>query len=402
MSERLAVSAHGDSGDERSAGELALGSLLDAASAMHPDHLAGTVRRAADGVGLHDATIYVVDKRQVVLTPLPEFGGVPLPIDTTPAGRCFRDTAVVAERDGDRIELWFPVMSGASRVGVLGTTTDRDDAVRRDRGRQLAVVAGGLLDIGSNHGDNLVNAGRTKPMSLAAEIRWALVPPLTFRTDDVVIAGFLEPAYDIAGDTFDYAVNDQGVHLAIIDAVGHGMEASRIANLALLSYRHSRRLGLALDETYLAMDAAIATAFDRSAYATAQLATFDLRDGRLRWINAGHPPPLLFRPGRDAVEITGDPITPVGLGTFPGDVHEVALEAGDVVALYTDGITEARSPDGTRFGVDRLGSLMRQGIDERIDPPELVRQVVHRVVEHERGQVTDDATLLILEWLLPG
>lgn len=383
---------------DRSIGELALGSLLDESSTMRPDEVSGAIARKAAMVGLADATLLFVDKRQVVLLSLPGEDGPEVDIDSTDAGRCFREMQIVAVDEGTTTWLWFPLVDGTHRVGVLGGRVAVDDPLVRARGLQLAELAGELFVAKSSYGDHLVNAHRAEEMTLAAEIRWSLVPPLTFLSPEVSVAGYLEPAYDLAGDTFDYAVNANTVHTAIFDAVGHGMEASRIANMALLSYRHSRRRGLGMVDTYFAMDALIRESFDQSAYVTAQLATLDLPDGALRWISAGHPPPLRVRAGEACHELTGPPTLPAGIGGDDPTIHEVALRPGDVVAFHSDGIADARSNTDELFGVDRLGAMLAEGITNGVALPELVRQIAHAVVEHQGGEVVDDATIVLLGW----
>jgi serine phosphatase RsbU (regulator of sigma subunit) len=76
-------------------------------------------------------------------------------------------------------------------------------------------------------------------MSLAAEMQWQLLPPLTLVTPRVVIAGLLEPAYEVAGDAFDYALNGDTAHLAVIDPVGHDLAATVLAAVTVGGYRHS-------------------------------------------------------------------------------------------------------------------------------------------------------------------
>ena len=367
---------------------------------MRPDELPGAVREKAAIVGLDDVSLLIVDKRQLVLSPLPEIDGTVLEIDGTDAGRCFRESVVVSVVEDDRVRHWFPVLDGTSRIGVLGGLARPDDSLAAVRGAQLAQLAAELLVSKAGYGDHIVNAGRRRELSLAAEIRWSLVPPLTFLSPDVSIAGFLEPAYDLAGDTFDYAVNANTVHTAIFDAVGHGIEASRIANMALLSYRHARRRGLGLLETYAEMGNAIEASFERSAYATAQLAQLDLPDGSFRWINAGHPPPVLVRRGEPARELTGRPVPPAGIGDETPEIHEVGLQPGDVALFYSDGITEARSDDDTMFGLDEMVRMLDDALAAGTNPPEIVRQIVHAAVEHQGGEAVDDATVLLLGWRL--
>lgn len=74
-------------------------------------------------------------------------------------------------------------------------------------------------------------------------MQWDLLPPLVLRTPNVAIAGMLEPAYDVGGDCFDYALNDRVLSISVMDAMGHGVGAALISALAVGSYRHDRREG---------------------------------------------------------------------------------------------------------------------------------------------------------------
>ena len=132
-------------------------------------------------------------------------------------------------------------------------------------------------------------------MGVAAEIQWALLPPLTMSCPQVELAGILEPAYQVAGDSFDYALNDDNLHVAMIDAMGHGLDAATMATVAIGAYRHARRADVGLAEMYAFMDKAIAEQFGPDHFVTAQMMCLDIATGRLRWVNAGHPAPLLIR-----------------------------------------------------------------------------------------------------------
>jgi hypothetical protein len=86
-------------------------------------------------------------------------------------------------------------------------------------------------------------------MTIASELVWALPPPLVFATHGLALAAMLEPCYDNGGDALDYAVNDRMLHVAVF-AMGHGLAAAGVAAFALSAYRHSRRSGSGLLETY--------------------------------------------------------------------------------------------------------------------------------------------------------
>ncbi|HEX7166275.1 MAG TPA: PP2C family protein-serine/threonine phosphatase [Acidimicrobiales bacterium] len=379
-----------------SVGEEMLGELLEESHWLHPDAIPDVVRRHGASVGLRDVHLYLVDKEQRLLMPFPSDAAVPLDINSTLAGRSFRRVeVVVAER-----VVWFPLLDGAHRIGVMSAEVDTPDDVVIVRGRRLAALVAHLLITKQPYGDAIVIAQRREEMKLAAELRWAVLPPLTFASPDVAVSGFLEPAYDVAGDAFDYAVNGETLHLAVFDAMGHGLAASRLANLAMVSYRNSRRRGSSLEETYRAMDEIVFSEEGPDAFVTAQLVTLDIPSGLLRWINAGHPHPILLRSAATGTTLTGTTVLPVGLRSMEGEVGEMHLQPDDTLLFHSDGVTEARSPGGEEFGRDRLADMLVRAASSGEHLAEIVRRLTHAVLDHQQGHLVDDATLLLVHW--PG
>jgi hypothetical protein len=386
--------------------EGVLRSLLAASHRLPPDKVAATVASHIDAAGMAESVLCLVDLDQRLLIPLAADGEgsqPPVDIETSDAGRAFRTERIVAvpQGDGAGTRLWVPLMDGAERLGVLGAVVEVDGDEARSRLSALASVAAGMVVSKSAYGDNLVMARRLRDMDLAAELRWSNLPPLTFTNDRVAISGLLEPAYEIAGDAFDYAVNGDLAHVAIIDAMGHGLEASRMANLALAGYRHSRRRGLDLLATFKAIDEVVADQFGPERYVTGQLAQLDLSSGRLKWVNAGHPRPLLFRDGHVVGDLAGETSLPLGLGDVPAETAQVSLEPDDLVLFMTDGVLEARSPQGQLFGRARLEGLLTEAVATGEVPSEIMRKLCHSVLDHQRGRLQDDATLLLVIWKGP-
>jgi hypothetical protein len=128
------------------------------------------------------------------------------------------------------------------------------------------------------------------------------------------------------------------------------------------------------------------------------LAELDLVSGRLRYIAAGHPYPLLMRDGRVVKSLTGGRRSLFGLPTANMSVAEEFLEPGDWLTLYTDGITKARDEAGNLFGEERLVDFLRREAASSHPPPETVRRLVHAVMRHQRGVLQDDATILLARW----
>jgi serine phosphatase RsbU (regulator of sigma subunit) len=266
----------------------------------------------------------------------------------------------------------------------------------------VASLLAELVVTRSLYSDTIERLRRREPMQLAAEMLRAQLPPLTFSTGHLMISGVLEPCYDVGGDAFDYAVNGDVAHLALFDAAGHGssggMRAVMLASLALASYRNARRAGMDLTATYHHIDAAVRD-HDRYGMITAVLAELDQRTGILRVISAGHPSGIVIRQGRVVKVLPTPTALPVTLGDQRAPVVvEEALEPGDRLLLYTDGITEARSPTGEQFGIDRLIDFAVKAVADQLPPPETARRLVHAILHYQDDKLQDDATVLLAEW----
>jgi len=374
--------------------------LIRRSTRLGPDDLARVVAEESRRGGFHDASVLLVDLEQRDLIPLPpvldDLG--PQDVDTSVAGRAFQLERPVAVRSGDVFGIWMPLVDGSERLGVLYLRSPAVSDEVLDRCKELAGVVAELIVSKAQYGDALAVARRKQDMTLAAEMRWAMLPPLTFTGEAVGIACLLEPAYDVAGDAFDYAVNDGVLHLAVMDAMGHGLEASQMANLATSAYRLARRRGMDLLATYRLMDDSVREQFGDASFVTAQLATLDTRTGTLHWLNAGHPQPMLLRGGRVAFELHCPPSLPLGLGDVPSSVARVDLEPGDAALFITDGIIEANSPGGEQFGRDRLVDLTRRAFADRQTLAETVRRLARAVRAHREGPLADDATILFVDW----
>ncbi len=374
--------------------------LIRASTRLAPGDLGRLVANETRRAGLFDVTIFLVDLEQIRLSPLsPTHGFTDIDLDTTIAGRAYQlERPFVVPSGQAGVGVWVPLIDGAERLGVLylSSSAVSDELLRRFE--DLAGEVSELIVSKSQYGDALVLARRHQPMTLAAELRWAMLPPTTFSAERVGLACVLEPAYEVAGDAFDYAFDDGILHLAVMDAMGHGLEASRLANLAIAAYRNARRRGLDLPGTYRLVDDALHDQFGDEHFVTAQMATLDTGTGVLRWVDAGHPRPLLLRGHRVAFELRCEATVPMGMGGVDPVVTEVALEPNDAVLFFTDGIVEAGSPGGERFGADRLIDLTRRALADRQTLSETVRRLVRAVRAHREGPLADDATILCVDW----
>ncbi len=373
------------------------------------DDVARVLAENAAAIGVESLVVYLVDYEQTDLVPVPGPHTIDrsvLRIEGTLGGRAFSQLNVQdVEADvPDRRRLWLPLLDGTERLGVLelvvpGKPDGVEPAVLAACERYAHLAAQLVLAKGL-YGDLFEKVRRRKPMSVAAELQWKLLPPLVFATDGLVLAGVVEPAYDVGGDSFDYAVNGSAAHFAVFDAMGHGLGAAVAAAVAVSAYRNARRRTLDLAGIYATVDAAVAAEYGGDRYVTALLARLDLSSGVLSWLSAGHPPPLLLREGRLVKTLDLPASTPLGwqLTDDPPQVGSEQLQPGDRVLLYTDGLTEARTAEGEFFTTERLARFLERQSAAGLPTPETLRRLRHAVLEYQAGALQDDATALLVEW----
>ncbi|MFD5315899.1 PP2C family protein-serine/threonine phosphatase [Streptomyces sp. NPDC127098] len=383
-------------------GERLLGRLLDRARLMPPQLVAPLVAEEVATIGGRDVSILLQDYAQELLVPLPGRNlrvPQPEPVDGSAAGRAFLRAEVVEVAQADGVRMYLPLLDGSDEVGVMVLTLDTVGDDHRRLLRRLAGLVADMLVTKGAYTDQFFLARRREPMSVSAEIQWGLLPPLSMSVRQVEVAGILEPAYRAAGDSFDYALNDNILHIAVIDAMGHDLDAAAMATVAIGAYRHARRVFISLAEKYAFMDDAISRQFGPDHFVTAQLMHVNVATGAMELVNAGHPAPLLIRDGRVVAQLESATTLPVGFGGEVPKVREHMLEPGDRVLCYTDGIIEERLCDGAPFGEERLIDCVdRLGVEPTEGARAYLRRLSHTLRREREGHTSDDATLFMVQW----
>ncbi|GAC1330004.1 MAG: PP2C family protein-serine/threonine phosphatase [Mycobacteriales bacterium] len=378
--------------------------VLHALRGSTPDDLAGLLQQAAAPLGGHDVVLYLIDFGQEVLQAVPGRAGIAEPVileedvATTMAGRVFLTGRPVTAERGDAVRIWVPVVEQADRTGVLALTVPVASPAVLEDATNLGMFAGLLIASAARYTDLLHVRRRARSMSLAANIQWDLLPPLTLQCPSAAVSGLLQPAYQVAGDGFDHALNGDRLDLAVFDGMGHGIASSTLTGLAIGSYRHARREGSDVPSMHATVDQTLTEQFEGESFATGVIARLHLPTGRLMWTNAGHPLPLLLRDRKVVGELACEPSMPFGLGGGCGQIATEALQPGDQVLFFTDGVVEARTSTGEEFGVARLSDLLEREASSGFTPEEVLRRLVRSVLEHQGGALRDDATLVLLCW----
>jgi hypothetical protein len=388
--------------------------LLRQSHLMPPGTVAAALAEAARPLGVTGAEVYLADLQQRQLVPLAAGDGQSpgvLRIDSTLAGRAYQTLTIQSARAEAGRQLWIPLVDGTERLGVLALAVADGSEASLDHCRTLASLTGVMIAAKNSYSDSYAHLQRAREMALQAELVWAFLPPRTFATSRVLVCASLEPAYEIGGDAFDYALLGDHLHVSVFDALGHDLTAGLLASVGLASCRSTRRVGGSLASIAAKADHAIAAQFGNHRFVTALLCDLDLATGLLSWIPCGHPPPLLIRGNRRVKELDRRPRLPLGLtgldqgrdggmydGQDPALLCTEKLEPGDRVLLYTDGVTEGRAADGTPFGVERLADFIIRHSAAGLPAPETMRRLKRAILEYQHGRLRDDATTVLLEW----
>ena len=405
-----------------------LGSLLDAAEAASPvEAVEAVTRELGLALGATKVSFLVADlsgralvrlahvrlrdpEGALLSTPLGdderravEESATVLPFDGGPAEEAVRtqEVQVVSLAPGSPESgpgSWLvlaPVTERGEVIGLLELTLpDRPQAASLGEVARLAHVLAFVVIANRRHTDLYEWGQRTRPLTLSAEIQHRLLPgPQTCEAGSFTLAGWLEPASDIAGDTFDFNLARDVLHLSLTDAMGHGVAAALAATLCVGSLRNARSNGASLLEQVALTNQALVEHAAKSGledFVTGLIGRLDLRTGSMELVNAGHIVPYLAR-GKQLTRV--DLYVDLPLGLFGGASYRssrVDLEPGDRVVLLTDGMLERNA---VNVDIPRAITETRS-----LHPREAVRALADRVLEATGDALSDDATVLCLDW----
>ena len=384
---------------------LNLNALLAAVEAAPPvaavDVLAGAL---AEAIGAREVSFLIADFSGQSLIRLGHSGGKGalrlqgretaerVPLAGTPQGRALaaQVVEVIAEDRGAR--LFAPVTSRGEAVGVLELGLENFPLEQTVADVALAAHFLAYVVIANRRYTDLFEWGqRSVPLSLAAEIQHRLLPgAFTCEAGQFTLAAWLQPAGEIGGDTFDFSLERDALHVSLTDAMGHTMDAALLATVLVGGLRNARRRGVELAKQAQLANDALAEQAGESQFVTGLLVRIDLARALAGIVNAGHPPPLRLRSGQvERVHLEAD--RPFGLqagGSYR--VQTLQLEVGDRLMFVTDGMLERDAADMNMAAILTEGSTMHAR--------EAVQHLTQAVLQASGGRLRDDATALCLDW----
>jgi len=234
-------------------------------------------------------------------------------------------------------------------------------------------------------------------LEVAREIQLAMLPTGTYTAGDAEICGVTRPANTVGGDFYDVLpLADGRVIITLGDVAGKGSPAALLMALLLAVLRTLVDENLEPCALVARLNTQICRHSPGSRFITLFYAIYTPATGALTYVNAGQNPPLLRRTDGTIERLNG---TGIALGMFEGSTYEAVetvVRSGDILVLYSDGVTEAENPAGQPFeesGLDRV--VAAHGLET---PAELAPAILRAVEAHARdSRFADDLTVLILK-----
>ena len=354
----------------------------------------------------------------------------------------WEDVSVPSDHAGQTLRdvgssLVIPIASNGHLQGLISLGQRLSDMpyASEDK-RLLLVVANQIATFIENMKlvSRMAEEERMRELEMAAEVQRHLFPLDGLEDDALEIYGTCLPALGVGGDYYDYFdVDDRRTGIAVADVAGKGIAAALLMSTVQASLRCQLVSGhRSLVDVVSSMNHLLRRSTGAERYATFFLAEFDKATSSLTYVNAGHNPPLLVRSnlalrgegsglagvtslpvsvanksirtsrgismstaGKPMIRLltTGGPI----IGTFldaPYEQETLQLQSGDVLVVYTDGVTEAFNSAGVEFGEDQLRWTVVKSL--RLSACEIAQKVIARVLEWQ-GQAAqhDDITLIV-------
>ncbi|MFC1572754.1 SpoIIE family protein phosphatase [Candidatus Eisenbacteria bacterium] len=310
------------------------------------------------------------------------------------------DKRYLAARPETRSEMSVPLMAEGEVVGVFNLESDRLRAFSQ-RDLRLLSAFGNQAAIAIQrawlHNQSIEKRRLEEEVRIARRIQRRLLPAADPAFPGLDIAAFNHPSREVSGDVYDYLeIGPEQLGILIGDVSGKGIPAGIVMATFRASLRAEARNNYAISVILSKVNQLLFESIEETDFVTAVYGVFDQSLRRLTYSNAGHNPPLLLRvSGEHEWLEEGGTL----LGAFPQAIYREAfvdMQIGDLLVFYTDGITEALSPEGDMFGTQRLLDVVQSSSRD-----ETARGICSRLLEEvhdfcQKVHMEDDLTAVVL------
>jgi len=311
------------------------------------------------------------------------------------------DARYVNARKETRSEVVAPIISNDSVIGVFDLESDAPDAYSEDDLQVLQLLASQVAIIVEKamlH-EQLVEKKRLEAqLEVARQVQLALLPERDPELDGFDISAYNFSTEEVSGDYFDFVKPyDDHLGLVIADVSGKGVPASLLMAFLRASLRSAIHVGYAPNVAMAKVNYLLWESIDPHQFVTCFYGMLDSTNRTLAFVNAGHNPLLILNPdGPRFVERGGLP-----LGLFKDTryyEYYLPIDSGQILFLYTDGATEALSPEGEEYGRARLVDAVRRSRD--LKARQMIDYVYNDIFEWTGGRGSgDDVTFVVIKAL---
>lgn len=312
-------------------------------------------------------------------------------------------SAMVAHREGIKSYAHAPITIEGEPVGVLSVFSQSAKGIFTEEFVDLFTNLAGQVGVALRNArqtERLIAAReREREMEIARTIQLGLLPAGIPEIPGISLAGTCVPARDVGGDYYDFLSRDgEFLDLVIADVAGHGVGAAFIMTETRAVIRSRAQQLAGAGETLRELNELLFADLDRAElFITMTYLRYEASSGRLTFANAGHPPPILWRAGaQDCERLDAEGLI---LGVKLAVAYEewrVQLQPGDVLLLFTDGVTEAENREGIPFGEERLCTLLQKF--HTLPPDQLIEQILQKVRLFTGNRTfSDDVSLVAMQ-----
>jgi phosphoserine phosphatase RsbU/P len=312
------------------------------------------------------------------------------------------DPRYFAARRLTRSEIVAPIISNDHVIGVFDLESDDLDAYSEDDLAILQLLTSQVaIIIEKVHlHEQVVEKKRIQAqLEIARQVQLELLPASDPVVEGFDVSAYIFPTEEVSGDYYDWVrIFDDQIGIVVADAVGKGIPAALLMSFLRASLRAGLQIGYGPHVAFSRVSALLRESIEDNKFITAIYGILDSTNKTFVFSNAGHNPPLLIKPdGEYRFVEYGD----VPLGMFDDShyhQHFIRFEPGQVMVIYTDGLTEAANPNGEEFGNDRFAKSVLACID--LPAKRMIDHIRKDVADFtERKFLDDDGTLFIVKAL---
>jgi sigma-B regulation protein RsbU (phosphoserine phosphatase) len=310
-----------------------------------------------------------------------------------------RDPRYVNARPETQSEMVAPIIANDEVIGVFDLESDELNAYTPDDLQVLLLLASQVAIIIEKvmlH-EQLIEKKRIEgQLEVARQVQLELLPASDPQLEGFDISAYNFPTEEVSGDYYDWVrIYDDQIGLVVADVSGKGVPAALLMAFLRACLRSAIHIGYAPHISMAKVNYLLWESIERNQFVTAFYGVLDASNRTLAYSNAGHNPPLLIEPDGSAhfVERGGLP-----LGMFRDTryyEYYLSLEPGQILVLYTDGVTEASNRSEEEYGRERLARRVGEGLS--LGARELIEFIHEDVLAFTEGRgTTDDVTFFVI------